>query len=52
LFHHLEEQYYTETGMFLKEKSLQENSEDDKAAVQPVRRIRSIAQLWGVSPQG
>ncbi|MDR2103927.1 MAG: hypothetical protein LBP42_07490 [Treponema sp.] len=43
LFHHLEEQYYTETGMFLEEKSSQENSEEGKAAVQPVRRLRELA---------
>jgi hypothetical protein len=43
LFHHLEQRYYTETDIFLRDKFLREGAKKDKAPVKPVKRLREFA---------
>jgi hypothetical protein len=43
LFHHLEQQYYTKTDIFLGEKPLPAGTKKDKAPVKPVKRLREFA---------
>ncbi|MDR2068540.1 MAG: hypothetical protein LBP71_01555 [Spirochaetaceae bacterium] len=43
LFHHLEQRYYTETDVFLRDRLSREGLKKGKAPIKPVKRLREFA---------